>query len=365
MVAADKSQFIMPFSQLQTASPIIRMRVGDLFSSNYSEVMGLGRSLGIGLPEKKSEFDFKARMEKIKAADDKISKKFRNPGDKNTAFGGGPSGLGYADGDMIHLVGRSSMVARKDDGTFLMFQDEGWSARGSASKVLKQKRFPVDSKMKFEVVKGGRADKKFLELIDGPTDSNSLFYIIKPDPETAKDNFPKGKDVHFVITHDMISGLTKEDFDKLYSGIADAGTDSTPLIADPKTLLDPKKNAIVRAFNTTKGKGMAGYITSLSMDWTDATWEIDYGNRAPKLIKITVSFSPIHDTPLGLTFDGGLRGVAYNVGSASRLFAGNPYATVAEEEMEAETNDIKVLNKLKGGKFSGRGDGEDPDGGLF
>jgi len=365
MVTADnKDNFIMPFSQLQTASPIIRMRVGDLFSSNYSEIMGLGRSFGVGLPAEKSEFDFKARQEAITAAEDKIAAKLQNPGDKNTVFGGGPDGLGYAEGDKVHLTGRGSLIARKDDGTFLMFQDEAYKGRG-AEPVMKQKKFPVDSKMKFEITKTGRADKAFLELMKGAGDSMSLFYVVKPDAETATDLFPKAKDVHFVITHEQINGLTKEDFDKMYSGIADAGLDKKMLIKDPKDFLDPKKNAIVRAFNTTKGKGMAGYITSLSMDWTDATWEIDYGHRAPKLIKLSVSFSPIHDTPLGLTHDGGLRGVAYNVGSASRLYAGNPYASAAVDENEAERDDLKVIGVLKGGKFTARGAGEDPDGGLF
>ena len=51
MVQAPQSgqRFRMPFSQIPTASPVIRMRIGDLISSNYSK-FGLERLFGLGEP---------------------------------------------------------------------------------------------------------------------------------------------------------------------------------------------------------------------------------------------------------------------------------------------------------------------------
>ena len=43
----NKFTFIMPFSQVPTASPIVRLRVGDLWSSNYS-LTSLSRLFGLG-----------------------------------------------------------------------------------------------------------------------------------------------------------------------------------------------------------------------------------------------------------------------------------------------------------------------------
>ena len=40
----------MPFSQVPAASPIIRLRIGDLITSNFS-TLGLSRMMGVGDPE--------------------------------------------------------------------------------------------------------------------------------------------------------------------------------------------------------------------------------------------------------------------------------------------------------------------------
>ena len=55
-VSADgKSSFIQPFSQVPTASPIVRLRLGDLFRSNYSP-RALQKQFGYGTPS----FDMEA-----------------------------------------------------------------------------------------------------------------------------------------------------------------------------------------------------------------------------------------------------------------------------------------------------------------
>ena len=42
------------------------------------------------------------------------------------------------------------------------------------------------------------------------------------------------------------------------------------------------------------------------------------------MMKVSVSFAPIHDIPMGLDSDGMMRSVAYNVGSASGLVGHDP-----------------------------------------
>lgn len=76
-----------------------------------------------------------------------------------------------------------------------------------------------------------------------------------------------------------------------------------------------EKNIIVKAMEESGGAGLAGAITSLDFDWNEAPWETDADlGRAPKYVKVTLSFSPIHDEPLGLNPDGSLRAAAYPVG---------------------------------------------------
>jgi hypothetical protein len=84
-------------------------------------------------------------------------------------------------------------------------------------------------------------------------------------------------------------------------------------------------NPIVRSFESTRGRGLAGFITDLKMDWGDSTWEIKEGSRAPIMMKLSLSFSPIHDIPMGLDSDGAMRSVAYGVGPTSRSIGRDPY----------------------------------------
>jgi len=80
-----------------------------------------------------------------------------------------------------------------------------------------------------------------------------------------------------------------------------------------------KGNAISRSFKTSGGKGLAGFIDSLSFDWYDGvTWETDRNRGdnkvAPMMCKVTISFTPIHDITPGLDHMGANRAPVYPVG---------------------------------------------------
>jgi hypothetical protein len=82
--------------------------------------------------------------------------------------------------------------------------------------------------------------------------------------------------------------------------------------------LDSSQNAIVRSFESVKGKGLAGKLDNLSFDWYDRVlWETKKGSVAPKICKVTISFSPIHDISPGIDHMGYNRAPVYSVGKAS------------------------------------------------
>ena len=82
-------------------------------------------------------------------------------------------------------------------------------------------------------------------------------------------------------------------------------------------------NPIMKAFESNMGKGLAGFITSFNIDWEQGSfWEISKGNQAPKIVTITLGFSPSHDIPLGLDHRGNLRSIAYAVGSGASINRG-------------------------------------------
>src|SRR5690606_24479248 len=78
--------------------------------------------------------------------------------------------------------------------------------------------------------------------------------------------------------------------------------------------MNPEKNALVKAFRSTQGKGVAGKIDSLNFDWMSGRWETKVGSRAPQFFKVTLAFSPIHDISPGIDHQGYNRGPVYPVG---------------------------------------------------
>jgi hypothetical protein len=80
---------------------------------------------------------------------------------------------------------------------------------------------------------------------------------------------------------------------------------------------DHKKNALVRSFRAVEGKGLAGVITSMNLNYDGATWGTaqEHSDRAPKQVEISLGFAPIHDLPLGLDSHGELVAPSHPVGS--------------------------------------------------
>ena len=74
-------------------------------------------------------------------------------------------------------------------------------------------------------------------------------------------------------------------------------------------------NSIVKAFESTQGKGLAGFIRGLRFDWSDARWETGRQNaRAPMSVKISIDFAPIFDLNPGLDSNGFMTAPVYNTG---------------------------------------------------
>lgn len=90
-----------------------------------------------------------------------------------------------------------------------------------------------------------------------------------------------------------------------------------------RSFIAPENNPITRAFEDRMGEGLAGVIKGLTMGWEPSVWETDWNSRAPKMCKITVSFTPIHDIAPGLDSNGFNRAPIYNVGQIMHDSFGN------------------------------------------
>ena len=98
-------------------------------------------------------------------------------------------------------------------------------------------------------------------------------------------------------------------------------------LMQPRDFYDDTKNPILKAFNSTAGKGLAGVITSFKVDYkeSDKRWGIDFTNklRAPMYVTISVTMAVIHDIPLGLDSNGIMNAPIWPVGNSSNYFMRN------------------------------------------
>mgnify|MGYP003980137149 CR=1 FL=1 len=104
--------------------------------------------------------------------------------------------------------------------------------------------------------------------------------------------------------------------------------------------MHPVNNSITKAFETSNGRGLAGFIESMSFDLISGEvtpWEISYGSRAPKIIDVKMKFLPVHDISPGLDSDGFTRAPTHNVGSIMNNISDDPYGGGFDKGMRSFT----------------------------
>lgn len=298
-LVGDNYSFKAPFSQLMGSTPLIRIRLGDLFRSNYSR-FGLSRLFGAAdgdmtLPFREGQegtsqvIDFKSDAErtesnnKLKTAQkQKIENLFKEKTDqsfvgKKVTFDVSFKSPNF---NLVGLFGQGrvegKITAIKDQNTYVV--DASQNVPGQQKQL-------------------GEESELLLQSIPNP----NAYVTTVLNLEFNKDSL--------TLTDDEINGM-----------ISSTAIDKTKQDSAHKSLLDfmdPSKNAIVKSFESAGGKGLAGVIDSLSFDWYDnVRWNIDNQSVAPMMCKITLSFSPIHDITPGIDHQGYNRAPVYPVGRA-------------------------------------------------
>ena len=136
----------------------------------------------------------------------------------------------------------------------------------------------------------------------------------------------------------IIDLLEKQELDKL--GADPGGIEGAERL---QNFFSADKNFIVRSFESSGGRGLAGFITGLNFDWAESTWEVEPGRRAPKMVKLSVTFAPIHDLHLGLDHDGMMTSLPFNVGLISNAIGGD----VWDENWSPASDESQGAQNLK------------------
>lgn len=296
------NKFVQPFSQVMTASPLARLRVGDLFTSNYS----------------------KENMIRLMGGDE----------DENFAW------INWESSDGGNLVDAVSPTELKD----WMIKNNKWEPAeytGIRAKIQAQ----IDARAPrmqisigdIEAPTGVSNDTENYKVTIGFGGTGSGFVNLlikkKSKAKTWADSKEFLKDANFVRIHSV-----PESSESLSTNVSE-----TPSIFT-------SENPIIKSFESNMGRGVAVAINNVSFDFKLGSfpWELEPGNRAPRWIDVTLGVIPIHDITPGLDHKGFNRAPVYKVGSHSKGISGDSHYN--DTEYNKLLTDIKedYRNALQG-----------------
>ncbi len=339
----DETKFIQPFSQLPGASPLIRLRIGDVIRSNFSG-FNLARLFGIT----ESEESFVINDANAAAAAARASTYNENLQQQiNTVSQRMREGI-FAPGESFKVQFNLGSAAYRD--TIRAFAA---SIRGESGIIAPQGLALVGNptmtesqriRKERQILRNIPSGQWTLEVIEEET-STSLYKVRfkNPIPSSSLIN----EEDQFYIRNTVFPFIPiPEEITRIARGLPSDSPESTvdtqSNTSNVRTFLSKTQNPIFKSFETTKGKGLAGFITNMSFNWIEGDtqiWEVDgLNNRAPKMCKIRISFVPVHDIAPGIDSNGFNRAPIYPVGNIST-------ATSFDLEQDSDT-DMNYNNKI-------------------
>lgn len=266
--------FRYPFTQVPTASPLVRIRLGDVLTNNYSEV-NIKRIHGYG---------DRTKLESVNNenfdTDVQISLGEHKKNDVYEA-----NRLNLKEGYYDIKENSRSLIYNKikitpDDKAIIFPRREGLSkieCKYSLTIYNYENTLKDQKEIEVGILFFNDGNKKVFDNIE------FLSAQIKIMPTQLKEVKPLTNRVPLDL-----EGISSEKLN----------------------------NPITAGFATTMGKGLAGMISSFNVDFSsELPWEIDRGSRAPIYTKVTMQFKPIHDIAPGLDHNGMMRAPVYKVGN--------------------------------------------------
>lgn len=341
-------KFKFPLTQTPTASPLIRLRIGDIIKSNYSRST-LARLHGVG--QRKSFGADMQSAQKFLNIDELISNFFKDYEILFTRENNYRSifinsnifllkpGMYKVDkpllGNLYLNLDKTLYVKKESKNKYNPIDNHPEFNIDTLSIILADEDsvtevVEITPTLKFinnqitdvsnclnEALKQIKETIKALEASNNPTLPNAAALAIKAAEKLKKDA-------------EQLQALIDTNNDKIKDNLN---------LLDPSSFMEPyseastsddisKKiiNPITAGFESAMGRGLAGFIKSFSVDFNnEVVWEIEQGSRAPIFTTVKVSFEPIHDIAPGLDSDGFMRAPVYNVGSIMNEIFGDVY----------------------------------------
>jgi len=378
-------KFTQPFSQLAGASPMVRLRIGDVWKNNYSRfnvmrLFGIGNGSETNLAGESASINsttisssiatvnelaydniqriMHENMQRLKEARFQLGDRIiidYNPAIDNRVFGINPNG-NFA--SVLNPGSAGSIWATRKElntpedlpsgkHTFKIMQIAGASDLNSS---ILYDRLVYTYEMYRMVGDSPDTDKKYILrypnpdlLLSSRRNGNSFEELSNNftafgesetrqqiDVANAAYNISLNIDYNWLRSHAIT-----------LTNVSDDGTRINQLkeaVQNFFTSDGVNPNPIMQSFDTVAGKGIAGFIGNLSIDWNESRWETEwnpsrYSSRAPMMVKIDVKFLPIHDITPGLDSNGFMRAPVYSVGR----YSNNLNEIEAQDQTESNT----------------------------
>ncbi len=305
----SNNNFKFPFTQVPTASPFVRLRIGNVITSNYS-IANLARLHGLKKFSKKIEKSLEVRVKSKNNFDIKTIIELEEPkaviGDHDEFF------------DMLSINRPSGIFKFTKD--IIEKEQKIWE-NSPLIDDLKFGEFLIPKRISGQHTVNNVAWA-------GETEGKFKNYLINLNSTKAKKYNKDTRDARFQLFFDNEHFYVIDEHIFKYEAFQMTGSKNTKQKSvDKKEFSNNKvimeESPFVKSFDTAKGKGLAGFITMLDVNYSDVVWDTD--KKAPHSVKVTINFSPVHDIAPGIDHQGDLRAPTYNVGSINNKVFGDVY----------------------------------------
>jgi hypothetical protein len=319
----DDSQrtFYQPFSQIQTASPMIRLRLGDLFASNRTE-RGFKQLFGNLLGGK--TVDLEKRNQDLNEQNERIQKKYPEylaeysaiQAFKNTYNEVKEYNYSQSFEPAIRCFLPYDFLLQKSQGVQEVIP-AGTTVFIKAFDASRQNFIAIAEKLDtYEPSLDDYLNEVSFENLDSIGLAPSEFFVSNVDIEIDE--------AYYIEKFNGTQELYKSNKNTIASNQEKIDLINNLII----NFLNAETNPIVRSFESTKGSGLACFIKSLSFDYNNTPWNVNtiqadekaFGQFKrqdeeirkhkpgvrPTRVKVSMGLTPIHDMPLGMSYDGTL-----------------------------------------------------------
>lgn len=265
-ITTGEGTFVQPFSQVPTASPLCRIRVGDLFTSNYSK-SNMARMMGVGNPD-----------------------------------------FSYGDAD----IRRDNSIPVPNSGERRRIKRR-FLRRFIRSESLDNRR---------EIMEKFNDNPDEFEL--SQEEGTGMVFLQMPGIIPRLLEWRVFDEARYFWMSTEISAAAEPSISIPLGGSAESGAAISDLFSNSNPIFKSFESTMGR------GIAVAVTGITFDWKLNSVPWELKAGSRAPRMCDVQLSIVPIHDITPGIDHEGFNRAPIYRVGDTMRSVGGDVWYDNAE-----------------------------------